>query len=83
MLGLFLAMTLLFAMQPRPSDNDRPVDSGVPQALARERAATIQDLRYDLTFSVPSSRNEPVQGRAVVSLTLRAPSRLVFDFAQP
>ena len=55
----------------------------MPQALARERAATIQDLRYDLTFAVPSARNEPVQGRAVVSLTLRAPSRLVFDFAQP
>ena len=83
MLRLFLAMTLLSAMQPRPEDNSRPVDSGVPQALALERAATIQDLRYELTFSVPSARNEPVQGRAVISLALRAPSRLVFDFAQP
>jgi len=39
MLGLFLAMTLLSAMQARPADSNRPVDSGVPQALAREREA--------------------------------------------
>jgi len=83
MLGLFLAMTLLSAMQPQPADSNRPIDSGVSQALARERASAIQDLRYDLTFSIPGSRTEPIQGRAVVSFTLRAPSRLVFDFAQP
>ncbi len=82
MLGLFFAMTLLSAMQSQPADS-RPIDSGVSQALARERASAIQDLHYDLTFSIPGSRNEPIQGRAVVSLTLRAPARLVFDFAQP
>ena len=82
MLGLFFAMTLLSAMQSPPADS-RPIDSGVSQALARERVSAIQDLHYDLTFSIPGSRSEPIQGRAVVSLTLRAPSRLVFDFAQP
>jgi len=83
MLGLFIAMTLLSALQPGPPDNSRPIDSGVSQALAHERAAAIQNLHYELTFSIPASRSEPVQGRAVVSVTLRAPSRLVFDFAQP
>ncbi len=83
MLGLFLAMTLLSAMQPGPGDSGRRIESGVSQALARERASAIQNLHYDLTFSLPASRKEPVQGRAVVTLTLRAPSRLVFDFAQP
>jgi len=83
MLGLFLAMTLLSAMQPQPVASTRPIDSGVSQALARERASAIRDLHYDLTFSIPGARNEPVQGRAVVSLALRAPARLVFDFAQP
>jgi aminopeptidase N len=83
MLGLFIAMTVLSAMQPGSADSSRPIDSGVSQTLARERASAIQNLHYELTFAIPASRSEPVQGRAVVTLTLRAPSRLVFDFAQP
>jgi aminopeptidase N len=83
MLSLFLAMTLLSAMQPQPGASNSPVDSGVSRALARERAAAIRDLHYDLTFSIPAARSERVQGRAVISLTLRASSRLVFDFVQP
>jgi aminopeptidase N len=83
MLSLFIAMTVLAAMQPGSADNQRPIEPGVSQALARERASAIQNLHYDLTFSIPASRSEPVQGRAVVSLSLRVPSRLVFDFAQP
>ena len=71
------------AMQPRPGDVDRPIETGVSQALATERASVIRDLQYDLTFSISASRSDPVRGRAVVQLTLQAPSRLVFDFAQP
>jgi aminopeptidase N len=83
MIGFLLAMTLLAAMQPRPTGGDRAIDAGVSQALAQERASTIRDLRYELRFLVPAAKSEPVQGRAVVTLTLQAPSRLVFDFAQP
>ena len=45
--------------------------------------STIRDLRYDLTFIDSRHRSDPIRGRAVVSLTLQAPSRVVFDFAQP
>jgi aminopeptidase N len=83
MLGFFMAMILIAAMQPVRAADERPIDAGVSQALAQERASTIRDLRYDLTFLVPASKSEPVQGRAVVTLTLQAASRLVFDFAQP
>jgi|RhiMethySRZTD1v2_1073278.scaffolds.fasta_scaffold03387_17 aminopeptidase N len=60
-----------------------PVGPGVSEALARERAASIHDVRYDLRFVVPSARSEPVRGRATVRVTLNAPHRLVLDFAQP
>ena len=83
MIGVYIVMAFMAVMQPRSGDGDRPIDPGVSQALALERAAAIRDLRYDLTFAIPSSKSEPVRGRVVVSLTLRAPSRLVFDFAQP
>ena len=83
MVGWFIAMMLSAVMQPQSSGGERPVDPGVSQALALERASTIRDLRYDLNFSIPAAKSEPVQGRVVVSLTLSAPSRIVLDFVQP
>jgi aminopeptidase N len=83
MIRLLLAIAVLSAMQPRPVSSGAAVEKGVSEALAQERSTAIRDLQYDLTFLIPASRSEPVRGRAVVSLTLQAPSRLVFDFAQP
>ena len=60
-----------------------PPGSGIPEALARQRAAAIADLRYDLTFTIPSEPTAPVRGRAIVRFTLKAPGRVVLDFAQP
>jgi aminopeptidase N len=61
----------------------RPVERGVSDALAAERRAVVQDLRYELHFAIPAERREPVNGRVTARLRLRAPHRLVFDFAQP
>ena len=80
MLGFMVALTLLGSSQSEP-----PVGPGrgVSEALARERAAAIRDLKYDLAFTIPVDRQAPVRGRAVVHLVLDAPRELVFDFAQP
>jgi aminopeptidase N len=78
MLSLLLAMTLANQTGSAP-----PPGRGIPETLARERAAAIRALRYDLSFFVPTDVGEPVQGRAVVRFTLAAPHRIVFDFAQP
>ena len=58
-------------------------DRGIPEALARERAAAIRNLRYELSFVIPSSLKEPVQGRVVLRFTLEAAGPIVLDFAQP
>jgi len=60
-----------------------PIGPGVSEALASERRAAFQDVRYDLRIIVPSDRKEPVRGRVAVRLRLKAPHRVVFDFAQP
>ena len=60
-----------------------PPGRGISEALARERAAAIGALRYDLTFVVPANPRERVQGRATVRFSLKAPHRIVLDFAQP
>ena len=77
MLSLLLAVTLA------NQTGSPPPGRGIPETLARERAAAIRALRYDLSFIVPADVSEPVQGRAVVRFTLAAPHRVVFDFAQP
>jgi aminopeptidase N len=61
----------------------RPVERGVSEALAAERRAIVHDLRYEVHFAVPVDRRTPVGGRVTARLTLRAPHRLIFDFAQP
>jgi aminopeptidase N len=60
-----------------------PIGPGVSEALAAERRAVIQDLRYDLNFRVPAERRAPVQGRVTARFVLKAPHRVVLDFAQP
>src|ERR1043166_10060937 len=57
-------------------------DIGVSESLARERAARISDVRYDLAFVVPALRSEPVTAREVVRFALAdATAPLVLDFA--
>ena len=73
---------LLAAMITSQTGADLP-KRGISDSLARERAGTIGALRYELAFIVPSDVQDPVQGRAVVRFTLRAPHRVVLDFAQP
>src|SRR5690349_6534911 len=57
-------------------------DFGVSESLARERAARISNVRYDLAFTVPAARSEPVTAREVVRFVLADRSEpLVLDFA--
>ncbi|MBI4886747.1 MAG: ERAP1-like C-terminal domain-containing protein [Acidobacteria bacterium] len=74
-----LLLATILAVQP---GGDRP-GRGVPDSLARERAGTIEALRYDLTFTVPGDIGERVHGQVVIRFRLRAPRRVVLDFAQP
>jgi aminopeptidase N len=81
--GRTIVVAFLAAVQSLACETAEVIGPGVSEALARERAAAITDLRYELTFVVPAEKGAPVQGKAVVSLSLSAPHRLVFDFAQP
>jgi aminopeptidase N len=54
---------------------------GVPESLAKERAARVADLRYALSFTIPADRTERVAGHATITFTLRdAASPLALDF---
>jgi aminopeptidase N len=63
-------------------DASRMLDAGVSRALARDRAARVSALRYDVTLRVPAASSEPIQGRLIAAFELDDASRpLVFDFA--
>jgi aminopeptidase N len=85
---LVLALVALFAggaltyylLHPR-----RPavVEAGVPETLARERAARVSNLRYDVTFRIPVTRDQPVTGHLRATFALSDTAPLSFDFKQP
>ncbi len=62
---------------------DPSLAPGVPETLARERAQVILSPRYELSFRIPENRAESIHGSETVRFALRAPHRVVLDFAQP
>ena len=57
---------------------------GIALSLAQERAGRVSNLRYEVTFRVPSQRNEPISAHLRATFSLSDKSRpLAFDFAQP
>jgi len=76
MVGTLVALMLVAAA-------DQPVGPGVSEALARERAERLHNVRYELAFTIPANRQTPVTGRVTLRVTLDAPQRIVLDFEQP
>src|SRR6266550_8438916 len=70
MIGMRFAvlMAALFVMAPAQVKPDP--DLGISETLARERAARISNLRYDLAFTIPAARAKPVTGRALIRFSL-------------
>jgi aminopeptidase N len=57
-----------FAQQAR----NRGPDPGVSDMLAQIRSFELKDIRYELQFRVPSSREKPVTGRETIHFHLKA-----------
>mgnify|MGYP001191849601 CR=1 FL=1 len=63
---------------PVPMPDPAP---GIGYPLAVERARTIRDLRYELSFDIPASTAEPIAGRVVLRFTwTQSDHPLVLDF---
>src|SRR3989441_3519342 len=56
-------------------------EAGTSETLARDRAARISRLRYDVAFSVPADRQAPIPGRETITFDLGSASQpLAVDF---
>jgi aminopeptidase N len=56
-------------------------EPGIALALATERARTIHDVRYDLSFAIPERASDPIDGTATIRFTMDGPRQIVLDFA--
>ena len=68
LLGLLAACT---ASAPEP---------GVSHELAMKRSATLHDVRYQLQFDLPETKDAPVPASETILLTLDKPCDIVLDF---
>jgi aminopeptidase N len=71
MMAAMLALIVLLATSVTQVNPDP--DAGISEGLARERAARISNLRYDLAFTIPAARSQPIGGRVVIRFTLTPP----------
>ncbi len=63
---------------PAPPPQPEP---GVSHTLAEHRAATISDVHYDLSFTIPEAPDAPITGRVRIGFTLSdASSPVTLDF---
>ena len=60
-----------------------PPSEGISQVLASERAANISSVRYTLSLSIPSEKNQPVRGISTIRMVLADRTPVILDFAQP
>ena len=72
-----LAAAWLEAQPSAPVNHPEP---GVSQTLARDRAARVSDLRYDLSFTIPANRSAPIAGRVTMTFALADRAPLALDF---
>ena len=59
-----------------------PVEPGVSRELARDRAARIDSVRYELIFRIPEDKAEPVEGMVTLTFDLKARSPVQLDFRE-
>ncbi len=79
--ALFLMAVTSLPIGAQRTNGTGPVP-GVAESLARERAARVSDLRYDLSFIVPVARSEHIAGRVVITFSIgdvNAPLQLDFE----
>src|SRR5262245_5029842 len=78
-LVLALAFTSLMV---QPSQVKLDPDLGVGDTLAAARAGRLSNLRYDLAFTIPAQKTQPVAGRELIRFSLKdVDEPLVLDYA--
>src|SRR5436309_4343675 len=60
-----------------------PPNPGISESLARERAASIRDVRYNISFTIPEYRATPLTGYVTIEFVLDRRREVIIDFESP
>jgi aminopeptidase N len=78
LLARAVAAIAIVALQAQVNNDP---DLGISETLARARAARVGNLRYDLAFTIPAARTQPVAGLALIRFTLATNTEpLILDY---
>jgi len=58
------------------------VEDGVSRELARERAAHVSGIRYELSFRIPEEKTLPLEGKELLTFTLDGRRAVQLDFRE-
>jgi aminopeptidase N len=81
---LLVVIPVLFTASCKTIDEEKYFEEGVSKLLATYRSATVKDVSYRLSFSIPEGKDAPVAGQAFIDFTLASKREpLVLDFRVP
>jgi len=78
---LLIIAAILSVTSCHPINKEKYFEEGVSKLLATYRDATIKDVSYKLSFSIPEGKDAPVTGEAVIDFSLTSKHEpVVIDF---
>ncbi|MBR5205579.1 MAG: ERAP1-like C-terminal domain-containing protein [Alistipes sp.] len=82
--GLIALLLIIFtSCTSLPSKSPAEIyDEGVSRSLAEWRSTTLNDVTYDLHFSIPEERSEAVCGQVIINFEVATPQEIVIDYRQ-
>ncbi len=81
---LLIVTPFLLVTSCHPVDKEKYFEEGVSKFLATYRNATVKDVSYELSFSIPEGKEAPIAGEAVIDFSLTSKREpVVIDFRVP
>ena len=78
---LIAASLLLVSCQSHEKQN-KLYEEGISLELAQLRKQEIKNLKYNLSFSIPEKKEDPVNGEAHIRFNLQHPQEIILDFRE-
>ena len=78
---LIAACLLLVSCQSHEKQN-KLYEEGISLELAQLRKQEIKNLKYNLSFSIPEKKEDPVNGEAHIRFNLQHPQEIILDFRE-
>ena len=79
---LAIVACFLFGSCQNQERSNKLYEEGISLELAQLRKQEIKDLKYNLSFSIPEKKQEPVNGEMKASFTLCKPQEIILDFRE-